>query len=156
MQKTGSTLPNTSCVLLKILYVGRAEPNLRSYELRIEPGFLSSRAFLPQAPTSAWPCPNVGLANWNTTLRSPRFLLVAASLTLVAAAALNWSWLAAIGLAPLLLSVLPCIGMCALGLCMSRMPGSCERSTDSVSSSAVAAADDRRVASDLPSRGHEL
>lgn len=35
----------------------------------------------------------------------------------------NWSWLVAAGIAPLLLSVLPCVAMCALGLCMSRMNG---------------------------------
>lgn len=43
----------------------------------------------------------------------------------IAAAGLmfNWSWLVAAGLAPLLLSALPCVAMCALGLCMSRMTG---------------------------------
>lgn len=34
--------------------------------------------------------------------------------------ALNWNWLVAVGVAPLLLSALPCVAMCALGLCMSR------------------------------------
>ena len=37
--------------------------------------------------------------------------------------ALNWSWLVAIGVAPLLISLAPCAAMCALGLCMSRMGG---------------------------------
>ena len=32
--------------------------------------------------------------------------------------ALNWSWLVAIGVAPLLLTALPCVAMCALGVCM--------------------------------------
>jgi uncharacterized membrane protein YadS len=32
--------------------------------------------------------------------------------------ALNWNWLASLGLAPLLLAILPCAAMCALGLCM--------------------------------------
>ena len=32
----------------------------------------------------------------------------------------GWDWLTALGVAPLLLSVLPCVAMCALGLCMSR------------------------------------
>ena len=42
--------------------------------------------------------------------------------------AFNWSWLVAAGLAPLLLSVLPCVAMCALGICMSRMTGgSCSK-----------------------------
>jgi hypothetical protein len=33
----------------------------------------------------------------------------------------QWSWLAAIGVAPLLVSAAPCVAMCALGLCMHRM-----------------------------------
>ena len=32
--------------------------------------------------------------------------------------ALNWTWLTAIGAAPILLGLLPCAAMCALGLCM--------------------------------------
>lgn len=40
-----------------------------------------------------------------------------------AGVALNWSWLAAIGVAPVLLSLAPCAAMCALGLCMSKMAG---------------------------------
>lgn len=32
--------------------------------------------------------------------------------------ALKWDWLTAIGAAPILLSLLPCVAMCALGLCM--------------------------------------
>ncbi len=47
----------------------------------------------------------------------------------------NWSWLVAAGIAPLLLSALPCVAMCALGLCMSRMTGSSCR-TDAVSEEA--------------------
>lgn len=31
---------------------------------------------------------------------------------------LGWGWLAAVGLAPLLLALAPCAAMCALGLCM--------------------------------------
>jgi hypothetical protein len=33
-------------------------------------------------------------------------------------AALGWPWLVAVGAAPIILSVLPCAVMCALGLCM--------------------------------------
>ncbi len=36
------------------------------------------------------------------------------------ATAWQWSWLAALGIAPLLVSVAPCLAMCALGLCMHR------------------------------------
>ncbi len=50
--------------------------------------------------------------------------LVAAGAVIVAAGlAFNWSWLVAAGIAPVLLSVLPCVAMCALGLCMNRMTG---------------------------------
>ena len=31
---------------------------------------------------------------------------------------LNWGWFVAAGIAPLVLGVLPCAAMCALGLCM--------------------------------------
>jgi hypothetical protein len=37
---------------------------------------------------------------------------------------LNWSWLVAAGIAPLLLTALPCALMCGLGLCMNRTSGS--------------------------------
>lgn len=41
----------------------------------------------------------------------------------------QWSWLVAIGIAPLLLSAAPCVAMCALGVCMHRMVGgSCHTS----------------------------
>lgn len=43
---------------------------------------------------------------------------------------LGWGWLAAVGIAPILLALAPCAAMCALGLCMNRGGGkSC--STDS-------------------------
>lgn len=32
--------------------------------------------------------------------------------------AMNWDWLTAVGAAPILLSLAPCLAMCALGLCM--------------------------------------
>lgn len=37
--------------------------------------------------------------------------------------ALNWSWLVAVGVAPMLLAFAPCAAMCALGLCMNKMGG---------------------------------
>jgi len=37
-----------------------------------------------------------------------------------AAATGGWGWLVAAGIAPVLLSVLPCLVMCGLGLCMMR------------------------------------
>ena len=37
--------------------------------------------------------------------------------------AFNWRWLTAAGIAPLILSALPCVAMCALGLCMPKTGG---------------------------------
>jgi len=31
----------------------------------------------------------------------------------------NWDWFVAIGIAPMLIAVLPCLVMCGLGMCMS-------------------------------------
>lgn len=47
-------------------------------------------------------------------------LIVLAVGIVVAGAALNWSWLVAAGIAPILLAALPCAAMCALGLCMNK------------------------------------
>ena len=52
-----------------------------------------------------------------------RGLIILAAIALVSGLALNWSWLVAAGIAPLLLGVLPCVAMCALGLCMNGMAG---------------------------------
>ena len=49
--------------------------------------------------------------------------VILARLAIAAGLALNWSWLAAAGIAPILISVLPCLAMCALGLCMNRSGG---------------------------------
>lgn len=49
--------------------------------------------------------------------------LAIAILAIVLGIALNWSWLVAAGIAPFLLTALPCVAMCALGLCMNRMSG---------------------------------
>ena len=61
------------------------------------------------------------LGNWR--FGNWRFWLVIAAIALIAGAAVNWSWLAAVGLAPLLLTLLPCAAMCALGLCMHKDAG---------------------------------
>ena len=49
-------------------------------------------------------------------------LLGATTLALLAAGFVwQWSWLVAIGVAPLLIGAAPCVAMCALGLCMHRI-----------------------------------
>ena len=51
-----------------------------------------------------------------------RLLLGGVAVILLAGGfAWQWSWLVAIGVAPLLISTAPCLAMCALGLCMHRM-----------------------------------
>jgi hypothetical protein len=50
-------------------------------------------------------------------------LLSIAGVAIVAGLGFNWSWLVAIGVAPLVIGILPCAAMCALGLCMMNMAG---------------------------------
>ena len=47
-------------------------------------------------------------------------MIAVAALALGLGAYFNWGWLVAAGIAPLLIGVLPCMAMCALGLCMDR------------------------------------
>lgn len=69
-----------------------------------------------------------------------RGLIVLSVAALGAAAFFSWGWLAAIGVAPLLLALAPCAAMCALGLCMRNMGGkSC--SSDSKPGDALAPKD---------------
>jgi hypothetical protein len=58
-----------------------------------------------------------------STLGGRRGLIAAGVAVAVAGLAFNWSFLVAAGIAPVLLSLLPCAAMCALGLCMNRMTG---------------------------------
>jgi hypothetical protein len=63
-----------------------------------------------------------------------RLMVGAATVGVITAAtAWQWSWLAALGIAPLLVSVAPCLAMCALGLCMHRgTPRSCGTDSSTV------------------------
>jgi hypothetical protein len=58
-----------------------------------------------------------GLYGLRTRLGT-RGLVILGVAVIAVGLALNWSWLVAIGVAPLLLTALPCIAMCALGVCM--------------------------------------
>jgi len=66
-----------------------------------------------------------------------RGLLMFAAVALVGGAAFNWSWLVAAGIAPLLLSVLPCAAMCALGLCMNKVIGGSCKSNQTENTAAI-------------------
>lgn len=74
---------------------------------------------VPPSPPGTPCCAVAPDRHWRA---NPRLLIAAASaLALgIAAAAGGWGCLVAIGAAPVLLSVLPCLLMCGLGLCMSR------------------------------------
>lgn len=66
-------------------------------------------------------------ASVRVPLASRRGLLTAAVLAIAAGLALNWNWLVATGLAPIVIAVLPCLVMCGLGLCMNKLTGdTCE------------------------------
>jgi hypothetical protein len=70
-------------------------------------------------------------------LRDRRAWLLFGTVPIAAGLAWQWSWLTAIGLAPVLLSVAPCLAMCALGLCSAGMlaGGSCKSSSNQIGSS---------------------
>jgi hypothetical protein len=68
-------------------------------------------------------------------LRGRNGVIALIVLALVVGAELSWSWLVALGVAPLLLAFAPCAAMCALGLCASKMAGrSCSSETNPVAS----------------------
>lgn len=67
--------------------------------------------------------PGRDVQSFRSTLGGRRSLIAAGAAIPVAGLAFNWSWLVAAGIAPVLLSVLPCVAMCTLGLCMNRKTG---------------------------------
>jgi hypothetical protein len=76
-------------------------------------------------------------------LRGRRGIVILASVAIVGGLALSWGWLVAAGIAPVLLTLLPCAAMCALGLCMNRMGGrSCSTDTSASPTSRGSGADD--------------
>jgi hypothetical protein len=93
--------------------------------------------------------------DWLTAVRywlgGRRGLIALAVVLVLAATALNWSWLVAVGIAPLLLAFAPCAAMCALGLCASRMGGgSCSRKTGTASDEASQAAPPEALSTAAP------
>lgn len=56
-------------------------------------------------------------------LGSRAALAVLAAAIVGAGLAVNWNWLVAAGIAPILLALAPCAAMCALGVCMNRTGG---------------------------------
>lgn len=80
-----------------------------------------------------------------------RLLIILAVVLVLAATALNWSWLVAVGIAPLLVAFAPCAAMCALGLCASRLGGgSCSSMTGTASDGASKVAGPEALAAAAP------
>ena len=78
---------------------------------------------------------------------SRRGIATLATVAILTGLAFNWSWLVATGIAPILLTALPCAVMCGLGLCMNRLFGN---SCKSQSSQPKSAAESSGNVSDAP------
>lgn len=81
-----------------------------------------SPATLP-SPTAESCCTTGSLASspgsaLQTWIGNRRVLAVSGLALGGAGLALGWDWLAAVGIAPLIVAAAPCLVMCALGLCM--------------------------------------
>lgn len=74
-------------------------------------------------PTSETPLSQDLIYALRYYLGGRRGLLALAAAATVGGLVFNWNWLVAIGAAPLLIAALPCLAMCALGLCMNRIAG---------------------------------
>lgn len=53
-------------------------------------------------------------------LRGRRGWHVLGGIVVTVGLAFNWGWLVTAGIAPILISVLPCVAMCAVGVCCMR------------------------------------
>jgi hypothetical protein len=94
------------------------------------------------------PSLGVRVGRLSRSLRSRRALIVLAAAAFALGVGFNWSWVVAAGIAPLLLSALPCVVMCALGLCVMRMGG---RSNDAVVAASPSSAPSASMHSTDPS-----
>ncbi|KKN53757.1 hypothetical protein LCGC14_0599210 [marine sediment metagenome] len=72
--------------------------------------------------------------SWPTWMTRRRVIFASAATLVGGGLALNWGWLTAVGLTPILISLAPCAAMCGLGLCMKGGTGKgCGKSTDTPS-----------------------
>ena len=85
-----------------------------------KPDTLHGQESLSDMPISSKP-PEMAVS-CNMPRVGPRWLWIAGAILVLGLVglALNWSWLVAAGIAPLILGLAPCVAMCALGLCMPR------------------------------------
>jgi hypothetical protein len=81
----------------------------------------------PPAAAKFWPMQTIRglIRSWFSGRRG---LIIGGIAVVVAGLALGWSWLSAIGVAPIILSLAPCAAMCAVGACaMMRGNASCAK-----------------------------
>ena len=64
------------------------------------------------------------LAGLRRHLGGRRILWLIAAVALAAGLTLRWNWLVAAGVAPIIVGLLPCAAMCALGFCAFKAVGS--------------------------------
>lgn len=83
---------------------------------------------LPTRPGATAPAGHRLAARLPSWLRGRRAMMLGVFALVGAGLALGWPWLTVFGLAPLVLSLLPCAAMCALGLCMPKGGGGSCRS----------------------------
>ena len=110
-------------------------------------------------PDTAAPAGSSLLRDWLYALRywleSRTGVIVSLVLLAVIGLSFGWSWLVAVGIAPLLVAVLPCAAMCALGLCASRLGGrSCASEVDAKAASSGPPSDIHAV-THAPATMHE-
>ncbi len=88
---------------------------------------------------------------WARLIRSwlgNRLVLVGLAVAVIGGgAALNWGWLVAIGVAPIVLSMAPCAVMCAVGLCAMKRKGKAACGGDAATGEAASDRDAPRSAS---------
>lgn len=86
---------------------------------------------VPSSETSERPLTRDILYAIRYYLGGRRALLILATVLIVGGIATNWSWLVAVGVAPIIVALLPCAVMCALGLCMHKMGSSAHTAHES-------------------------
>jgi hypothetical protein len=82
----------------------------------------------------------IGRPQW---LRGWRGLALLATMAVAIGLGAGWHWLASVGALSLLVTALPCLAMCALGLCMHRTGGAKDRNVAVKETPDASFADDR-------------
>ena len=67
-----------------------------------------------------------------------RYIYIGIAIAAAAGLYFGWSWFVAIGISSLILSILPCLVMCALGICAGRMD---QKKSDSATTASPSAQD---------------